>query len=105
MRSVMRNSVSTIDTWHGWMIGLVASCCFATAVCDVSNNVHSRFVHRDEVVSQQRALLNRAPLLFDGKQGDLPEFRNRILFPFAMVTVVRLTGLRDGEAFLATRWV
>src|SRR5262245_46960152 len=85
--------------------GLALSLCFATAVCEVSNNLHARVVHRDETVSQQRALLNRAPLVFDGVPADLPEFRNRILFPAAMAGIIHMTNLNAREAFLALRWM
>jgi len=95
----------TSRTITGQALGLLASFCFATVVCHVSNNLHARVVHRDETVSQQRALLTRAPLTFDGQRSDVPEFRNRILFPLGMVTLTRLTGFSDGEAFLATRWM
>jgi len=84
---------------------VLLACSLATAVCFVSNNLNSRRQHRDETVAQQIALINAAPLVFDGQPSDVPEFRNRVLFPFVMVGVVRATGLRDGEAFLLVRWL
>ena len=84
---------------------VLLTCSLATAVCFVSNNLNSRRQHRDETVAQQIALLSAAPLVFDGQPSDVPEFRNRVLFPFVMVGVVRATGLRDGEAFLLVRWL
>src|ERR1041384_2056151 len=77
----------------------------ATSVCFVSNNLNSRVQHRDETVAQQVALIAKAPLPFDGQPSDQPEFRNRVLFPLAMVGVARLTGLENREAFLLVRWV
>ena len=77
----------------------------ATAVCFVSNNLNSRRQHRDETVAQQIALIRGTPLIFDGQPSNLPEFRNRVLFPFVMVGVVQATGLQDREAFLLVRWL
>ncbi len=74
-------------------------------MCFVSNNLNSRSQHRDETVAQQIALIRAAPLIFDGQPSDVPEFRNRVLFPFVMVGVVRATGLQDREAFLLVRWL
>jgi hypothetical protein len=74
-------------------------------VCFVSNNIHARVVHRDETVAQQTALLHRQPLIFQGVPGDLPEFRNRLLFPVLMATVTSLSGVNSRQAFLFVRWV
>ena len=77
----------------------------ATAVCFVSNNLNSRRQHLDETVAQQIALISGAPLVFDGQPSNVPEFRNRVLFPFVMVGVARATELADREAFLLVRWL
>ena len=83
---------------------LVSFCC-ATAVCAVSNNLHPRVVHRDETVAQQIALLHREALVFDSQPGDLPEFRNRVLFPAMMQATSHVTGLNSRQAFLGLRWL
>lgn len=85
--------------------GALLTLALATAVCFVSNNLNSRLQHRDETVAQQMALLARAPLVFDGQPTDGPEFRNRLLFPLAMVGAARVTGLQEREAFLLVRWL
>jgi len=86
-------------------MGIILAFALATAVCFVSNNLNARLLHRNEVVSQQLALLSRSPLIFDGRPSDLPEFRNRILFPAVMVSLAHVSGLSDREAFLALRWL
>jgi len=88
-----------------YVMGIILAFALATAVCFVSNNLNARLHHRDEVVSQQLALLSRSPLIFDGRPSDLPELRNRILFPAVMVSLAHVSGLNDREAFLALRWL
>jgi hypothetical protein len=67
--------------------------------------LHARVEHRDETVYQQHALLHRLPLMFDGIQSDLPEFRNRLLFPAMLEATTRISNLDDREAFLMLRWI
>lgn len=85
--------------------GLLMAFSLATAVCFVSNNLYARVEHRDETVAQQSALLHRQPLVFDGRAGDLPEFRNRVMVPLAMSAVTRISNISDREAFLGLRWL
>jgi NADH:ubiquinone oxidoreductase subunit K len=85
--------------------GALLAFSLATAVCFVSNNLHARVEHRSETVFQQHALLHRLPLIFDGNQADLPEFRNRLLFPAMLEAVTRVSNLNDREAFLMLRWI
>jgi hypothetical protein len=85
------------------VLGAVVAFCLATAVCFVSNNLNARVQHRSEVIDQQFALLERRELVFDGRLTDLPEFRNRLLFP-AMLKAVVATGVATpSQAFLALR--
>jgi hypothetical protein len=66
---------------------VVLSCALAIFVCFVSGSLSSRFAHRNESIQQQFAVLNGAPLLFDGKDHGLREWRGRILFPLTFATI------------------
>lgn len=77
----------------------------ALAVCWVSGNLNGRFQHREEVVSQQLAILQGKPMYFDGGPGDLPEFHNRILMPSLIVASTR-TGVGSAQQwFIVWRFV
>jgi hypothetical protein len=73
-------------------------------VCFISGSLHSRFAHHNESIQQQFAVLHGDPLLFDGVDHGLREWRGRILFP---ITFATLSGaihvLSVSEWFLVLR--
>ena len=86
------------------LVGLALCLALAILVCFVSNNLNSRFQHHNDSVAQQFALISGDPLLFDGRDLGLREWRSRILFPLTLVTVSRVSpSLSPGQWFLLLR--
>jgi hypothetical protein len=94
-----------LDGYRLDAVGLVASCAIATALCFSSNNLAPRVAHRAEIVDQQLALLEARPLMFDGQPLDMSEFRNRVLFPAVMRSMVAAGVGSPAEVFLGLRLV
>jgi len=86
-----------------WMFTVGLAGCLAIAVCWVSANVHSRFVHHDDAVRQQQAIWERAPFPWDGHIVELPEFRGRVLMPALMLATRGAAGGSLGGWFLIWR--
>ncbi len=69
----------------------------------VSDNFGSRFVHQQETVYEQHAILAGRPFLRDGEARVIPQFYNRILFPTLFSLVGRLHILGDTQSYLLCR--
>lgn len=61
---------------------LALSC--AIFVCFVSNNLWSRFEHRQDVINEQFAILKGEPWLLGGDVYYWPTFQNRVLFAYGL---------------------
>ena len=76
----------------------------AVTVSTVSHFLASRFESRAFVADQQLAILERRPFVEpNGRAGDVPEFRNRILVPAALAATVAVTRLSPVTAYFAVR--
>jgi hypothetical protein len=84
-----------------WII--IASLCAAVLADYVSTNAGSRLFHHDEAVHEQHAILTRALFVIDGKPADVPEVRNRVLFPLLQVGAARVTHLSESQTFILMR--
>jgi hypothetical protein len=71
----------------------------------VSDNYGSRFVHQQETVYEQHAILAGQPFLRDGEARVIPQFYNRILFPAVFSLVSRLHILGDTQSYLLCRFL
>ncbi|MCX5667350.1 MAG: hypothetical protein NTY34_03445, partial [Candidatus Omnitrophica bacterium] len=57
---------------------------FAIFTCFVSNNLWSRFLHRQDVIDQQFAILKGESYLLGGDVHYWPMFQNRVLFAYGL---------------------
>jgi hypothetical protein len=86
------------------LVGLALCLAITILVCFVSNNLNARFQHRNDSVAQQFEIVSGDPLLFDGRDLGLREWRSRVLVPFALVGVSRaVPALSPGQWFLILR--
>jgi hypothetical protein len=76
----------------------------AVTVSTVSHFVASRYEARAFVAGQQLTILERRPFVEpNGRAGDVPEFRNRILVSAALAATVAVTRLSPVTAYFAVR--
>jgi hypothetical protein len=76
----------------------------AVTVSTVSHFLAPRYESRASVADQQLAILERRPFVEpNGRAGDVPEFRNRILVPAALAATVAATRLSPVTAYFAVR--
>jgi hypothetical protein len=76
----------------------------AVTVSTVSHFLGPRYEARTFVADQQLAILERRPFVEpNGRAGDVPEFRNRILVPAALAATVAMTRLSPVTAYFAVR--
>ena len=76
----------------------------AVTVSTVSHFLGPRYEARAFVADQQLAILERRPFVEpNGRAGDVPEFRNRILVPAALAATVAMTRLSPVTAYFAVR--
>jgi small conductance mechanosensitive channel len=76
----------------------------AVTVSTVSHFLAPRYEARASVADQQLAILERRPFVEpDGRAGDVPEFRNRILVPAALAVTVATTRLSPVTAYFVVR--
>jgi hypothetical protein len=76
----------------------------AVTVSTISHFLAPRYEARAFVADQQLAILERRPFVEpNGRAGDVPEFRNRILVPAALAATVAMTRLFPVTAYFAVR--
>jgi hypothetical protein len=85
--------------------GLLLSLALAVFICFVSNNLHSRFQHRQETIQQQFAILAGEPYPLDGTMTYFPQFQNRVLFAFVLRLMTRTGVSSVGRLYLVLRLV
>jgi hypothetical protein len=84
-------------------IGLLAVA-FTIVVSVPSHFLASRYASRSIVADQQLAIAERRPFVEpDGRAGDVPEFRNRILVPFLLKAATQVTPLSPVTAYFGIR--
>jgi hypothetical protein len=81
------------------------SSALAVFICFVSNNLHSRFEHREETINQQFAILGGHEYAIDGKLTYFPQFQNRVLFGFVLGLLARAEITSVGRLYLMLRLV
>ncbi len=74
---------------RAWLSLFLVHASLAILVCFVSNNLLTRFQHRQETVRQQFAILEGHSYLVDGQPADWPPFRSRVLFPALLAMASR----------------
>jgi hypothetical protein len=78
----------------------------ATSVWYASSELFARTQHRAEAVQHQLAIAGRVPMQIDGQPGDISEYRSRVLVPYLLVGLRRLSVLKsDQNRFMAIRLV
>ena len=65
-------------------LAVALSLCFAVFTCFVSNNLWSRFQHRQDVIDEQFAILKGESFLLGGAVCYWPTFQNRVLFAYGL---------------------
>jgi hypothetical protein len=92
-------------TGRAWAIGGLLAVCLATVTCLISRYLPERYLHREEALKVQLAILaaegyqynDRPPVYY-------PEFQNRILFPLLLAACSRLGILSLEEWYLLLRF-
>jgi hypothetical protein len=80
--------------------GLLPSLYFSVFTCYVSNNLHSRFEHREETIQKEFSILDGKPFILDGKPTYFPEFQNRVLFATVLKMLTIVSSARPGQLYL-----
>lgn len=80
-----------------WALGVLLSLFAASTVWYASNELAARRGHRAESVQHQLAIAERVPMIIDGQQSDISEYRSRILVPFTLLGIKRLGILGTDE--------
>lgn len=84
---------------------LTLSACLAVFTCFISSNLNARFVHHQETVQNQFAILHGQAQVFDGVPTILPQFQSRIMFPALLAGATRVGLLSASQWFVVLRIV
>lgn len=86
------------------VIAVLISLSCAVCACFVSNNLHSRFVHRQDVIDQQFSLIKGEPFVLDSHVFYIPMFQNRVLFAYILKLVSSQGILTVSKWYLLLRF-
>ena len=88
-----------------WLGFVTLSACLAVFTCFISSNLNARFVHHQETVLNQFAILHGQAQIFDGVPTILPQFQSRIMFPALLAGATRAGLLSASQWFVILRIV
>lgn len=74
-------------------------------VAHVSLTMHPRFLTMEDAIGSQRAIYERTDAVFGGKPDDIHNWRNRVMLPYILMGVSKVTGMDFGRAYVLARWV
>jgi hypothetical protein len=98
-------SATGFSLWLKRLSLLLVFVMMGAAVADVSMLMHPRFLTMDDSVGSQKAILDRTPAVFAGVPEDIATWRNRVMIPYAIAGLARVSGLRFGQAYVLMRWL
>jgi hypothetical protein len=88
---------------YQWATIIALSGCLAIFSSFISANLHSRFEHHPEAVSNQFAILKGLPHHIDGQEKVFPQFQSRVLFPLLLKGLTETHLMSASQSFIFLR--
>jgi hypothetical protein len=93
----------------GQWSGIFLFSCYLALVggilAEFSLSAHPRFLNQAESIDSQQAILDRRVFVLEGTPVNYNSWRSRILVPYAIKTLAKMTGTRFGQSYVVVRWI